>query len=97
MSRDAQDLVCVHCLRRGAALRTDRKGRPYIRCVACGATSFLPTGAALRGTIALAPYLVEAARRAAGLGDTESLDEMTERALAVARGPQGRAAGGSHG
>jgi len=81
---------CVHCLGlQTSQLRVDKKGRPFLRCTACGATSFLPTGAALRGTIALAPYIVQAAQRAAGVGYGESLEAMTERAMQVAAAASG--------
>lgn len=75
---------CVHCVSADTArLRTDKNGKPYIRCFACGATSFLPSGAALRGTIALGQDVVALARER-GLGvDTETLDAMLVKAQEV--------------
>ena len=88
-----QTCMCVHCLGlQTARLKVDKRGRPYIRCTGCGATSFLPTGAALRGTVALAPYAVQAAQQAASFGYGQSLEEATQTAISVAQQFQQRSA-----
>lgn len=85
-----QTCPCVHCLSPiGARLRIDKRQRPYIRCLACGATSFLPTGASLRGLIQLAPQLVQAAQRAGQVGHAEDLGTMTQHALRAVQAATG--------
>ncbi len=37
-----RDLMCPFCLSERAALRIDRKGRPYLTCT-CGTRCFVPT------------------------------------------------------
>jgi hypothetical protein len=58
-------VVCLACLTADAArLRVDRRGRPYTRCMACGATTFMPSAAGLRGLSYLAPHVIEWLRSA---------------------------------
>ncbi len=62
---DRGAVVCLSCLTVDAArLRVDRRGRPYTRCTACGATTFMPTSAGLRGLTYLAPHVIEWLRSA---------------------------------
>ncbi len=52
---------CFYCMNPGSArLGLDKKGRPYVHCVCCGARSFLPSftpclnGVAILGPLSLA-------------------------------------------
>jgi hypothetical protein len=49
--------LCLFCLNpSGARLGLDKKGRPYVHCIACGARSFLPSfSPCLNGIAVLAP------------------------------------------
>jgi hypothetical protein len=49
--------MCLFCLNaNGARLGLDKKGRPYVHCIACGARSFLPSFTpCLNGIAILAP------------------------------------------
>lgn len=57
-----RDTACLFCLHpSGARLGLDRKGRPYLHCVICGARAFLPVAECLHGP-ALLPSLIAAWR-----------------------------------
>lgn len=53
-----QFIVCPMCLGdRCAAVRIDKKGRPYLSCVRCLSRAFLTTPAALASIQVVAPQL----------------------------------------
>jgi hypothetical protein len=51
------DHVCLFCLAPGAmSLKFDRRGKPFLRCFACGVRAFMPCLQALSGVAILTPY-----------------------------------------
>lgn len=51
-------MVCFFCLNdQTAELRVDKKGRPYLSCMACGTRCFMPHPSAMAGVRWLAPMV----------------------------------------
>jgi hypothetical protein len=87
--RDAPCLFCLHPA--SARLGLDKKQRPYLHCVTCGARSFLPLYDCLRGP-AILPALIEAWRKATPEGTQRDqlavyLADLRRRATSPATAP----------
>jgi hypothetical protein len=58
-----RESTCLFCLGPSSArLGLDKKSRPYLHCVACGARSFLPLFDPCLNGLAVLPQLIEAWR-----------------------------------
>jgi len=85
-----QHVSCVHCPAEDLArLRYDRKGRPYVVCMACGSRSFFHTREALTGTLSLAPQLATLLRSRG-----QTVDQYRREVLAALDAPAAAAGGG---
>ncbi len=52
-----RDRVCLFCLAPEAmSVKFDRRGKPFLRCYACGVRAFMPSLQALNGVAILTPY-----------------------------------------
>lgn len=84
---------CLNCLSADSAqLRLDRRQRPFVKCLACGCTTFIPTKRGLLGLKFLAPGLLETLRSQYG-----SLAAAQETMLGQLSGDLRAAAGLAHG
>ncbi len=49
--------VCLFCLAPDAmSVKFDRRGKPFLRCFACGVRAFMPSFQSLNGVAILTPY-----------------------------------------
>ncbi len=55
-----RDLVCYFCMSDSCSLKSDRRGRPYLTCGACGARSFIVAWRDAVRSLALVQPLVAA-------------------------------------
>lgn len=87
-----REVLCLFCLNPSSArLGLDKKQRPYLHCVGCGARSFLPLYECLNGQ-AILPALVEAWRKTTTEETRRAqlavyLNELRMRARVAAQAP----------